>query len=91
MLQDRLREAREKHGLSARALAKEAGVSAGYVGLIESGAKKNITAETAIKLATALGVSVQWLLTGDLPPSGTLPADADATGPHRAASGDDND
>jgi transcriptional regulator with XRE-family HTH domain len=69
MLQERLRDARVRLDLSARELSEAAGLSPGYVALIESGAKSNISVKTATRLATALGVPLQWLIAGEPPPT----------------------
>lgn len=48
-----------------RALSETAGLAAGHVQTIESGAVRCVTTETARALAVALGVSLDWLLTGE--------------------------
>lgn len=80
---DRVREARKKRGLSARGLAFAAGLSPTHVTLIEArrkGMKDGLSAETLRRLADALFVSIDWLVTGvesehgapkSLPPTGT--------------------
>ena len=52
---------REFRGLSLRALAAKAGVSAGYLSEIEAG-KKPGSVEAYKALAEALGASVDWLV-----------------------------
>lgn len=69
-LADRLREARERAGLSARGLDDKAGITPGHTSAIESGGRKRPAAETLHKIAMALGVSIDSLM-----------SDADATGP----------
>lgn len=66
---ERLRWARESAGISQRKLARLAGLkSEMHVRIIEGGdAAKGIESTTAIALATALGVSLDWLLTGGEP------------------------
>ena len=59
----RLRRARALSGLSARELSKVAGLSASYVSLVEAERSK-LGAETASKLARALGVTMEWLIDG---------------------------
>jgi transcriptional regulator with XRE-family HTH domain len=63
---ERLRESRERHGLSAKALDVKAGLTKGHTSLIESGRRTKLAAETAQKLAVALGVSLDWLLGGEM-------------------------
>lgn len=75
-LAERLREARERAGLSARALDEKAGITPGHTTLIESGRRESPAVETIRKLAEALGVSIDWLVTGR--ESGTLPGEDDA-------------
>lgn len=50
--------------LSARALDRLAGLRAGHVAMIESGARDNIESKTAEGLSRVLGVSLDWLLLG---------------------------
>ena len=61
----RLRASRQAAGLSCRALDAAAGLGSGHTSLIESGARSNISLETAMRLAGALHVSLQWLATGE--------------------------
>ncbi len=77
-LAERLREARERLGLSARALDEKADITAGHTALIESGRREHPAVETVRKLAAALDVSLDWLVTGT--------DRADATGPQLAVS-----
>lgn len=75
-LAERLREARERAGLSARALDEKAEITAGHTALIESGRRESPAVETIRKLAAALDVSIDWLVTGAERESGhALPAD----------------
>lgn len=62
---ERLRRARKVRGLGLRALAKAAGVSHATVSLLESGRQDAIEVKAAVALARALGVTVEWLVTGD--------------------------
>lgn len=65
-LGERLAYARKAKNLSARALSIRAGLrAAAHVGLIERGTVKKPSGHTLGKLATALGVSIEWLLDGD--------------------------
>lgn len=59
---DRLKEAREIAGLTQPELASRAGVSAGTIGNIESGIRKN--PRELLAIAAATGVSAEWLKTG---------------------------
>ena len=63
-LADRLRRARKHAGIPARELDRVAGLAEGHTSLIESGARGNVAIHTAMKLATALGVSLDWLIAG---------------------------
>lgn len=64
-LAERLRYAREKRRLSARALSRRAHISAAMVGLIERGTTDDPKGSTIKALAAALGVTTDWLLTGE--------------------------
>lgn len=64
-LQGRLRQARKTRGISASKLDAQAGLTRGHTWQIETGRKPNIELETASKLATALGVSLDWLVRGE--------------------------
>lgn len=59
-----LKKLRLKKGLSQGALAKESGVSAGYIANLERGDKNNPTLEVLDKIAKALGVERDQLLGG---------------------------
>lgn len=61
----RLLAARERAGLNQREASKAAGLAPGHVGTIERGEVASVSTKTAQSLANALGVSWQWLLTGD--------------------------
>ncbi len=63
----RLKWARDTANLSARKLDKLAGITPGHTTAIEAGRKQDITTSTAAKLAHALGVSLDWLISGDGP------------------------
>ena len=64
MLSERLTQAREARGLSRYALSKAAGLATSHVQLIETGYRKQCSAETLAALARVLRVSVEWLLGG---------------------------
>lgn len=63
-LSDRLKLARTKSGLNMRELARVAGVDVGYISRIEGGKNDNLGSEKAHLLASALRISVEWLLLG---------------------------
>lgn len=63
-LATRLREARTKKAMSARSLAKAAGLASAHVALIESRRRTTVAADTLEKLARVLDVSIDWLVTG---------------------------
>jgi HTH-type transcriptional regulator / antitoxin HipB len=56
MIEQRLAALREKRGLTQTQLARRLGVSQAMVAKLESGRSRNITLETLIKTALALGV-----------------------------------
>ena len=60
-LRDKLRKRREELGLSMAELAKEAGLSAGYINNVEKGERKP-TDDALVKLAPALGFKAEELL-----------------------------
>jgi transcriptional regulator with XRE-family HTH domain len=60
----RLQETRELAGLAARELDRLVDTTEGHASLIESGVVRNVTLETASKLAGVLGVSLDWLVRG---------------------------
>jgi transcriptional regulator with XRE-family HTH domain len=67
-LAQRLRRARKAAGLSARRLDALAGLTPCHTSLIESGLRENPKATTVAALAKALGVSLDWLVSGRGPP-----------------------
>lgn len=58
----RVREERLKQNLSQEELASKAGVHRTYIGMIER-AEKNITLENIEKIAKALGISLDKIMT----------------------------
>lgn len=60
----RLKQVRDKAGLSTRELAEAAGVSQAHVVNIENGHAQNITITTLARLADALKVPREWLIFG---------------------------
>src|SRR5689334_23926403 len=61
---ERLRELREAHNISMRALAAKSGLSANALSMIERG-KASPSVSTLYKLAEALGVSITSLFGSD--------------------------
>jgi transcriptional regulator with XRE-family HTH domain len=62
----RLKYARELAGLDRQTLTKLAGLkSPAHVGMIERNPGADPAGSTAVKHATALGVSAAWLISGD--------------------------
>jgi transcriptional regulator with XRE-family HTH domain len=59
----KVREERQKQGLSQEELAAKAGVHRTYIGMIER-AEKNITLTNIYKVAQALGISISELTKG---------------------------
>jgi transcriptional regulator with XRE-family HTH domain len=57
-----LKGIRERRKLSQAELARLSGVGQGKISMIESGALVAITVQTALRLARALGVSVEELV-----------------------------
>jgi len=64
---DRVRWARERVGLTLDGLSKASGLSIAALHRIETGAAKPRPTTTR-KLATALGVRLEWLTVGEMPP-----------------------
>lgn len=61
----RIRQLRTDKNLTAKVLAKEAGISASYLSEVEQGVSA-ISSEKLLGIAQQLGVSVNYLLEGDL-------------------------
>lgn len=61
----RVKQAREARGMSMRKLADAAKVSHTAVSLLEAGRQEAVELTAAVALARALGVTVEWLVTGD--------------------------
>lgn len=60
---DRIRSARERRRWTQERLAEAAGISKGFLSDIEND-KRNISSESALKIADALGISLDYLLRG---------------------------
>jgi transcriptional regulator with XRE-family HTH domain len=61
----RLRRAREASGLSQAQVAQKLGLHRPAVSEIEAG-RRRVTAEEATQLADLYGVSVEWVMTGEV-------------------------
>lgn len=83
-LGERIRDVRTELGLSQRELAAKASVSPGQVGHLEKGTRDNPERDTAVKIADALGVAVEWLLTGHGPKVRVDSTEPDARDPYPA-------
>lgn len=68
-LADRVAMARAKTGLKQRQVAEIAGLSAAYIARLEgpNNVIRNPRRETLERVAAALGVRAEWLLTGRRP------------------------
>ena len=61
---DRIREARETKDWTQEQLADKAQISKGFLSDVENN-KRNVSAENALKLADALGISLDFLMRGE--------------------------
>ena len=61
---DRIREIREVRGMTQDQLADKAGISKGFLSDVEND-KRNVSSENLLKIANALGASVDYLLRGE--------------------------
>ena len=61
---DRIRTAREGRGLTQDVLARAAPVSKGFLSDVENN-KRNISVEYALRIADALGISLDYLMRGE--------------------------
>lgn len=61
---DRIRELRDRLGWTQEKLALQAGISKGFLSDVES-SKRNISAEYVLRIANALGASLDYLLRGE--------------------------
>ena len=62
---DRIREIREKRGMTQEQLANEANISKGFLSDVENN-KRNIGSERLLRIADILGASVDYLLKGEV-------------------------
>jgi transcriptional regulator with XRE-family HTH domain len=65
---------RERRGMTQEELAIRSGVARATIGNLESGVRSGLQIENALKLADALGVSLDLLVRGDVLDSETTPA-----------------
>lgn len=87
----RLRLALELRGITPNALGVRAGMQPGHIAHVLSGRRKSVNADTLLAIARALGVTTDWLLTGEGPierPGGVVlaPAAEDVAEPSPKAS-----
>jgi len=61
---DRIRDAREEKGWTQETLAEAARISKGFLSDVENN-KRNISAEYALRIADALGASLDFLMRGE--------------------------
>ncbi len=61
---DRIREAREAKGWTQEQLGDKAQISKGFLSDVENN-KRNVSAENALKIADALGISLDFLMRGE--------------------------
>lgn len=69
---ERVKQVRLLRGMTARGVDAAAGIAPGHTWQIEKGNRTNPEARTVMGLARALGVTVDWLLTG----TGVEPAES---------------
>ena len=62
----RLKALRERQGFTQHELAKRSGVSRATIAHTETGTRRNLSVESAARLANALGVSLDMLVHGDI-------------------------
>jgi DNA-binding XRE family transcriptional regulator len=92
MLSSRFRELRRIRGVSGVQIAQKMGVSKAYVSQIENGKRVHVDPAKLLKLASRLGVNLEWLITGRGDPSkptesATLSVFAGIVSPSPAAKG----
>lgn len=61
---DRIRELRDTVGLTQHELAEKAGISKGFLSDVENN-NRNISSEYLLRIANALGASIDFLLRGE--------------------------
>jgi transcriptional regulator with XRE-family HTH domain len=60
---DRIRLVRESKGLTQDQLATAAGISKSFISEVENG-KRNVSAQNLLRIANALGASIEYLMRG---------------------------
>lgn len=80
---DRIREVRESRGLTQEQLANSAKISKSFLSDVENN-NKNLSSQLLLQIATALGASVDYLLTGKV--HGTAPQNQPVTIPPNLSS-----
>ena len=65
-LGQRLRRFRERAGLSQHELARRSGVSRSAIAGVETGDRGDLSLENTIKVADALGITIDALARGDI-------------------------
>lgn len=63
-LGDRIKERREELGWTQDVLAEKAGISKGFLSDLEN-SKRNVGADTLLDIAKVLGLSLDYLMTGE--------------------------
>src|SRR3954454_24205609 len=63
-LGDRIKQHRTERGWTQDVLAQKAGISKGFLSDVENG-KRNISADTLLDIAKVLGLSLDYLMTGE--------------------------
>ena len=66
-LLQRLRQLRERHGLSQEAFAERSGISYKYYQAVEGGRKRELRLSTLERFANAYGIEIHQLLAPNLP------------------------
>ena len=64
-LGEKIRRERQARGFTQEQLAEQADISVNFMSLIENG--RNMSVDTLVKIASALGVTADYLLYDDLP------------------------
>ena len=62
---DRIKQIREKCGLTQDQLCQKANISKGFLSDVENG-KRNISSQKLLEVANALGASIDYLLKGEV-------------------------
>jgi transcriptional regulator with XRE-family HTH domain len=65
VLGKRLKAFRERAGISQNELARRAGVPRQTIGFVEAGIQENLSLQNALRIADALGITIDALVRGD--------------------------